>query len=426
MISTKTFIAILLFVFLINISIAIPQYNNNNLPGVDIFTFTSGNGTIGPQGPQGPPGQNGTNGINGTDGSNGADGTNGINGVNGTFSGILNLTQFQNDSNITYSINETWLTFFVQSFNYITSWLIPNTTNGYLYNDSTQIFFNDTHLNNTIDERITNQSITIFVPYENATGNVTLGNYSIRAYSVIIPVGGKLSFNDTGLNDSYFLYNTTSHRLELWVNQRIQQDWGNSTTIYGTATFEANAFFKNISGDDVVLDANLRVTGNSYANKTFAGNICYSDGTNCTINNSTNITFTVVGPYLYILNNSLNFNDSLLNQTISNLSKNQAFNVTTIVITSGGTGTGTSPILNGFLITRIIVTPNTLTDTYNFQANFTSTGISIDTNRMNHLGVWSIRKNQAVNNDNVTFTITNSVPDDSYSIRIEYINNFNP
>lgn len=36
--------------------------------------------------------------------------------------------------------------------NYLTTWLIPDTTNGYLFNDSTNIFFNDTKNNQTILE----------------------------------------------------------------------------------------------------------------------------------------------------------------------------------------------------------------------------------------------------------------------------------
>ena len=77
-------------------------------------------------------------------GSSGSDGINGLNGSDG-ITPIFNATQFTNATS-EWSIDLTWLDVFVTAYNYITTWLIPDTSNGYLYNDSTNIFFNDTKL----------------------------------------------------------------------------------------------------------------------------------------------------------------------------------------------------------------------------------------------------------------------------------------
>ena len=175
----------------------------------------------------------------------------------------------------------------------------------YAYNQTTPA--NNSRFNETYDKfaynqteaainivgNISNFTMDNFVPYLGAIKNVNVTGFNVSAANFHLPTGGMISFrNDSLYNDSYFAYNNATARLELWVNGKIQQDWGNSTTIYGVATFEANAFFKNISGDAVVLDANLIVTGVITSNTSvkapqmFAGNICYSDGTNCTSFNS--------------------------------------------------------------------------------------------------------------------------------------------
>ena len=141
----------------------------------------------------------------------------------------------------------------------------------------------------TFNGAIGNITLADYIPYVNATNNADLGIYNLTAANLLIPTNGTLDFRaDNISNDSYMRFNPTSHRIELWANGKLQQDWGNSTTIYGTATFEANAFFTNLSGtqllisSDVLINGTLIVSKNATIDNVFAGNICYSDGSNCT------------------------------------------------------------------------------------------------------------------------------------------------
>lgn len=288
-------------------------------------------------------------------------------------------------------------------------------------------FFNPLNFINS-SAQLFNLTNNTFVPYINAINNVDLGFYNISLASLRLMTGGILNFRDDAIvNNTYFSYNNATQRLELWVNGKIQQDWGNSTTIYGEATFQANAFFQNVSGDDVVLSANLVVTKNITGASVYAGNICYSDGTNCTAFNSSSTNITVVGPYLYSITNTIYFNDTVLNNTITSLSQVKAYNYTTIITTSGGSGSAITPNLNGFLITRLTVTPSSNSSQYRFLAVLSGSGDIVDQDRQKHTGIWSIRKNQAVYNDTLNYTITQSNPSvETYNVKVEYINNFNP
>jgi len=112
----------------------------------------------------------------------------------------------------------------------------------------------------------------------------------------------KLYFNNAS---NYFFYNETNKTLQLWVNGVIQQDWGASTTIYEQATFLKNVFFQNLTGNEVVLDANLRATGNITGDDFFFGdgiylrNVCHENGSWCPSNftnfsiNFLNVSFII-------------------------------------------------------------------------------------------------------------------------------------
>ena len=180
----------LVFIFIFSISLAsafIVNYDNSS-GGTTLICVngTAGNniscvGPTGPQGPAGIDGINGTNGIdgiNGTNGINGINGTNGIDGINGTngidgingtdanyslivlnnqsgsINGNLTVDNFFGNINWSYILNIP-----SNVINAITSWLVPDTTNGYLYNDSTKIYFNDTKLNQTIPIVLDNSTI---------------------------------------------------------------------------------------------------------------------------------------------------------------------------------------------------------------------------------------------------------------------------
>ena len=144
-------------------------YNNlDNQKGV-INTTTIINGSVGPQG---PPGVNGTNGANGGTGPTGPQGPAGINGTSLFTS--LNQTQFDNSTGV-LNIIESWLTGIAGD-------------------------------NSTWSQSLAN---SLYVPYNNAIGNVDLGNHSLL-------LGKNLTIGDLLIGVSSinkFLYPNT----RMWV-----------------------------------------------------------------------------------------------------------------------------------------------------------------------------------------------------------------
>ena len=109
----------------------------------------------------------------------GADGTTNINNTynnitNNYYNTTFNSTQF--DGTNPAHLNETWLTSFINTFNFLTSWLLPDTTNGYLYNDSTKFYFNDTKLNSSF----------LSLSGGTMTGNINMGSKNITNVTKII------------------------------------------------------------------------------------------------------------------------------------------------------------------------------------------------------------------------------------------------
>lgn len=286
--------------------------------------------------------------------------------------------------------------------------------------------------------------------------------------------GKKLYFLN---NESYFIYNSTAASngtkgmLQLYVNGHLQQEWGNSTNIYGLATFYNDAIFQNISGDGMVINTNIFVVGNLTADVIIGANLCYSDGTNCsffnyTIQNLTDfisnnfynkselipsnkvnqtgiyyagLTLNNIIDNIYtwltnLDNNKLNttdqrYNDtsyiSLVNQSLTNLSTVKLHQENLTITTSGGIGGNISSSLIGFLITEIKVTPSSLSSQYRLNVT-TYSGSIIDQDRALHTGVWDIEKNYAIN-EKVVVNITSSNPSiETYTININYIDNFRP
>lgn len=246
-------------------------------------------------------------------------------------------------------------------------------------------WYNHTVFANLYTDAAINAIVNSYVPYSGAVTDVNLGNHSLNVTNVYLPIdGGFYIGKEASGNTSYFKYNVTSNRLELWVNGHLQQDWGNSTTIYGKATFEADAYFKNMSGEGLLINTNVIVDGNLTANNVFAGNICYRDGTNCT--------------------------------------GIKAQSINTTVIVSSGLGNATTSIIPGYLITEIVVTPTTLTNSYRFEANESTSHAVIDRNRIQHTGKWDIMKTYSLN-DTVKLVISNASIDENVTVQIKYVNN---
>ena len=94
-----------------------------------------------------------------------------------TFTGNLtNLSELQDVNIPSPSNNEvlTWNTatgqWISQAISVVSKWII-DTSNGFLYNNSDTLFFNDTKLNITIDDKIleNNNSVNNYILYVNST-----------------------------------------------------------------------------------------------------------------------------------------------------------------------------------------------------------------------------------------------------------------
>jgi len=129
------------------------------------------------------------------------------------------------------------------------------------------------------------------------------------------------------------------------------------------------------------------------------------------------------GIYLYNDTSTIFLNETKLNSTISDIAEVNTFEENINVGTSGGDGFNISTNLIDFQITQITVTPSSLTHPYRFEAYETTSGDIIDRNRIAHIGVWNIVKAHAIN-DTVTVNITNSVPDDTFTIKLTYLDNY--
>jgi len=130
-------------------------------------------------------------------------------------------------------------------------------------------------------------------------------------------------------------------------------------------------------------------------------------------------------PYLYTENDQeLRFNETKLNETINDIADIAAYTDTVIVHVSGGEGTNLSTTSFNYLITQIIVSPPSPSETYRFEArenNFT--GSIIDRDRIVHTGDWDIYKRYSLNNSEVHLNISGASSDGQYEVQIKYIDN---
>jgi hypothetical protein len=141
---------------------------------------------------------------------------------------------------------------------------------------------------------------------------------------------------------------------------------------------------------------------------------CLSDGTGCE-----NITPNINGIAPWIITNggNISFNETYLNSTISDISEVQQTYTSTIVTSTGGTGSGVSNSLS-FVIKEIQVVPTNPTDQYRFEAIETTNGNIVDKNRKLHTGTWRIEKDYIID-DSLNFSITSANPDSNYNITIK-------
>lgn len=298
--------------------------------------------------------------------------------------------------------------------------------NNYIYTDSTH-HLNDTKLNQTIDNRVS------IAACDNSTDIACQGKNNVFRVDQFLVNGTKLYLTNTTTNESFFVYNDTIRRLQLYVNGKLQQEWGNSTYIYGTATFYQDILATNFSGNEMRINLNVLVIGNTTSdyfigNGTFITDVCHTDGSGC---DGINLTIQQLfnqsiyyGDEVYInkVNNTFYLNENKLNQSIRAIADIQSYDYYFNISVIGGYGYSSTPISFSYLITQVTVYPPITPINYRFELNETINGDKIDTDRIPHNGIWDIFKTYSLNSS-VTGTIHNSNQDGIFTVRIKYIDN---
>jgi len=140
------------------------------------------------------------------------------------------------------------------------------------------------------------------------------------------------------------------------------------------------------------------------------------------LNNKINNVNSSLTNIISAINSSLYNYIYNVNQTLSNLSEIKVYYDYQTLTTSSGSGNATTGNIN-FLVTRISVYPSSNSTKYRFLAYEQNTGNILDANRILHTGIWDIYKTHSIN-DNVVYNITNSNPDDNFTIKLTYSDNF--
>lgn len=180
-------------------------------------------------------------------------------------------------------------------------YLINNQTGDMIY-----ISLNETTLNNTILTLLGLTEINasnIEDIWVNETGDSMTGNLNMTGHNITNVFS--LGFENNNLTYFRIYDNGTKVTLQLWVNGELQQDWGASTTVYTTATFLDDIFGDGSTLLNVCLPNGFTVQGQPCN----ATTVFYTD--EIWINN---------------INGNATFNESKLNQTISNAITIQGFN----------------------------------------------------------------------------------------------------
>lgn len=190
-------------------------------------------------------------------------------------------------------------------------------------------------------------------------------------------------------------------------------------------TYELSSNLTNLTDLIVVLNESITILNETLSNLTILFNTT-TFNLNSSINDLYNITAAInssikqpTGPYLSYNSSNFWINETALNTTINNISKNKQYlYISTINVTSG-TGQLTTNYTIEYLLTRITINGLGI---FRSQCIEYTNGWIIDQNRIPHNILWDIEKNYAIN-DRVNCTITNAVTDGIYNITLTYINN---
>lgn len=293
-----------------------------------------------------------------------------------------------------------------------------------------EIWINEINGNATFNESKLNQTVNQLINQNGFDGFFTSLNFT-----------GTTGFDDFVDNNTDYCKDGVCGPLNITgpviINGTLFIDEINVTALYASNIDVINLTAEQINAINIVagtinvtnmtvetLTASVLFAEDFYVNGSVTG-LCQTNGTGCP-NQTIDTTLTLVGPYLSDNGTHGFFDEAYLNSTIQNLAEVKQYEEYINFTSSGGVFSGQSSMALDFLITRITVTPSSLTTQYRFEAVKDSNGDIIDKDRKKHKGVWDIEKSIAIDNDFVNISLTQINPDDTFSVKITYIDNFYP
>jgi hypothetical protein len=257
----------------------------------------------------------------------------------------------------------------------------------WLYNDSTNIFFNDSYANQTLDERWVNED------GDNMTGDLNMTGNNIEMNGGNITHVTNISGNSPiGFLDEIIVYENAQVRFNLTVDDHI----------YG------NLSWSNLSDYPQACPPGQLVTSIG-DNLTCAAPVVNDqiwniDGSKYIYNR------TDLGP-----NGGLDVNETALNATIANVTAPKIFLMN--ITTSGGSGDNLSIAFSN-TINNFFITPTNLSSTYKFKVFLNSMPSNPILKANQYTGALSyLTPFGATEAINVTLT---NADDDTYEVRFVY------
>jgi len=286
----------------------------------------------------------------------------------------------------------------------------------YLYNDTTDIYLNETVLNSTIDTRINQNVPDIWVDEsgDTMTGNLNMSDNNITDVDTVFAhyYAGRspVRFLDVDTGEVLAQFSTTNYSgfgddLGDIVARTITVDRLIINDLLNYSTTEPPDFWNS---DNIwIIEDNF----------TFRFNATLLNSTISVLDTQKNAS----GPYLYNDSTTIYLNESRINLTVQNITgvREEYINITVV----GGTGFGTSTevaIPTGEIL-QVAVFPLSSNNNYKFSANGSISGDVVDKDRKTHVGDWIVgHKGVTLINEYINLYITNAQIDEEFMIRIRW------
>lgn len=251
--------------------------------------------------------------------------------------------------------------------------------------------------------------------YSNGTWNIT---YETWAYNQTAPAN---TYADSvNASQSSWINNIFLKIADMFTKTEI------TNMISGNVTASYNSSYEYWNNDSLIASYNSSYDEYSYNQSDGSYNSTYatwaynqSDGSyNSTYENSINSINTTAN-----IQNLINDTGvySTYNSTYATIGSVQEENLNITVSSGVGIGTTTTTFTDEEII-QVAVFPTTEGNTYQFSANTTSGGESVDTNRMTHRGNWTVaHRGSSVTSDTVTYNISSATIDEVFNVRLRWL-----